>query len=300
MRAVEILSLCYRTGALEEEALFHLLEKNLQKKTDIVLLPEACMGDVLHAPEDHFLSRMSRLAAQHAVYLLCPVFLMRAGKRYNCALLFDRNGNTIYAYDKTYPYHAELKRTPPVCAGNGVRAADTDFGRMAAAICFDANFPELWSDIAAADVQIVFWVSAYSAGQQLAAHALNHHYVIVTATQYPDCAVFDPDGKEVFYAYNEGKPLAARVRVDLDRVICHYNFNRDKIERLIAEHPEVEIERERNREQWILLHAPQSPNCVRELCAQYGIMELRHYKEESRRLINPLYLARRKEYGHEE
>lgn len=299
MQNIHILSLCFPAGSLEEDRLFQLAEANLRHGTDMVLFPEACMGDTVHTCEHPFLARMSRLARAHGAYVLCPVFLLREGKRYNSAVLFDRQGNRQCIYEKMYPFWAEYKRVPPVHPGETPCVVDADFGRMAVSICFDANFPGLWAQAADAGAQIVFWVSAYSAGQQLAAHALNHHYAIVTATSYPDCAVFDPDGREVFYACDAGRPVAAYVQVDLDRVLCHYNFNREKVAKLLKEHPEVTVEREHNREQWVLLHSLEPHSCVRRLCEEYGILDLRSYKQKSQRYIDGLRSAGKEETARE-
>ena len=60
---------------------------------------------------------------------------------------------------------------------------DCDFGKLAILICFDANFPSVWDEAARQGAELVIWPSAYGAGTQLAAHALNHHCPIDRASQ---------------------------------------------------------------------------------------------------------------------
>jgi hypothetical protein len=168
--------------------------------------------------------------------------------------------------------------------------AKTDFGTVSAALCFDANFPELWRDIALKNADIVFFVSAYSAGQQLAAHALNNHYVIISCTMFPDFAVFDIAGNETFYSRGvKTDLLVSRAVVDLDKVICHSNSNsnEEKIKRMIKENPgAVEIERYYEREQWYVLRSPLPGTVARDLCEKYEIENLRDYQNRSRAYIN--------------
>jgi len=76
---------------------------------------------------------------------------------------------------------------------------DLDFGRIGLAICFDANFPGVWQNLHDLGAELVVWSSAYSAGMQLAAYSLVHHYPIATSTMVPDAALYDIDGREVLY-----------------------------------------------------------------------------------------------------
>jgi predicted amidohydrolase len=230
-------------------------------------------------------------AAKHKVYILVP--LTRKIDEENavvCALLLDRRGEVVFCYDKAFPFWDEYKghgsdlNTVP---GNEAVAADTDFGRVSVAVCFDANFPELWKAIADKGPDIVFFVSAYSAGQQLAAYALNHHYNIITCTRFPDFAIYDIAGKEKRYSRGDKKDiLISRAVVDLDKVICHQNFNTDNIRRMIEENPgKIEIEARYEREEWIILRSLSPGISARALCKQYNIEWLTAYQKRSRDFI---------------
>jgi len=99
-----------------------------------------------------------------------------------------------------------------------------DFGRLGMAICFDANFPEVWKNLAAQGAKLVVWPSAYSAGTTLQAHALIHHFYIVTSTWTRDCIVYDITGEEMLYQKSRDINVT-HVTLDLDRGIYHQNFN---------------------------------------------------------------------------
>ena len=118
--------------------------------------------------------------------------------RYNSSVLIDRSGRVVFVYDKIYPYWSEFDLRPPATPGkNATMVFDTDFGRIGLAVCFDANFPDVWQALRDQEAEVVFWSSAYSAGSQLQAYALLHHYYIVTSTYTKDCQVYDITGERI-------------------------------------------------------------------------------------------------------
>ena len=115
-------------------------------------------------------------------------------------MLIDRGGEIAGRYDKLYPYWSEFEpdeRGLACVPGRGDGVFDCDFGRIAIRICFDANFSNIWADAAERGAEQVLWSSAYGAGTQLMAHALNHHFPIVTSTLSGHCMAFDIDGERI-------------------------------------------------------------------------------------------------------
>jgi hypothetical protein len=150
------------------------------------------------------------------------------------------------------------------------------------ATCFDVNFPEVWQRLADREAELVLWVSAYSGGIALQAHAINHHYYIVSATQNCDCLVYDITGRTLRHERGKSENVT-RVNLDLDRGIYHQNFNLEKRDRLLAEHGEDLFEEESfPDEQWFVLKSIRSGVSARALAAEYGLEELRAYKRRSR------------------
>ena len=294
MKNANILSLSFgggRTAYQGWEGVLELIRANLNGTEDLAMLPEFCLGgDALNEPGDPFLSGIAGIAAERRVYILASVYRRIDGQyRANSAILYDRGGGVAFIYDKMYPFVGEFDDNAPlVMPGGRAVCADTDFGRVSAAICFDANFPDLWQDISDLGADLVLFSSAYSAGRQLCAHALNHHYAIVTATHKPDFAVYDITGAELTYTRcsSPDNILISRARLDLDRVICHFNYNRDKIFRMLADYGgKIEIEHEWEREEWLVLRSASPDISVRAACKEYGVTSLRDYKRDSRRLI---------------
>jgi hypothetical protein len=201
-------------------------------------------------------------------------------------VFLDRSGKLVCLYDKVFPYWSEYDVSPPVKPGDAVQIYDADFGRVGFATCFDVNFPEVWRQLSDKGAELVIWPSEYSAGVSLQAHAINHHYYIVTSSQTPDCIVYDITGERLLYSGAEPFNVS-RVTLDLDRGIYHENFNISKRDKLLNEHPQdVEQEKWMKLEQWFVLKAKRSGVSARELGHQYGLEELRHYLERSRLAID--------------
>ncbi len=196
---------------------------------DMIILPEAWRG-FESEPETLTgitVSAVAKIAKKHNTYIACPIYRKcEDGKCFNSNVLIDRNGEVVFVYDKVFPYWEEFESNRNLHVGTEAAVFETDFGRIGMATCFDANFPEVWKRLADLKAEMVIWASAYSAGSTLQAHALNHHYYIVTSTLLRDCTVFDITGRELLYEKSDSINIS-RIVLDLDRGIYHENFNMD-------------------------------------------------------------------------
>jgi predicted amidohydrolase len=290
-RPVRITSLSFSCRPLEE--IVDVVDREGARGVDLIALPETWTNQGLNQPErldGPVISAMAELACRHQTYIVCPLDRQdqEGERRVNSAVLLDRAGRVAGIYDKVYPYWSEFALLPTVQIGNAAPVFETDFGRVGLAICFDVNFPEVWKELADNGAELVIWPSAYSAGTTLQAHALNHHYAIVTATQTGDCLVYDIDGQELLDEKSDDITIS-RITLDLDRGIYHENFNLDKRDRLLAEHDDdVALERHLRREQWFILRAKRPGVSARSLARAYGLEELRDYVDRSRRQIDEM------------
>ncbi|NLO83281.1 MAG: carbon-nitrogen hydrolase family protein [Clostridiales bacterium] len=291
-RPVRITSISFGNGYTVDE-IQRVMEAEGEKGTDLIILPETWTGTELEEPGSPAVRMCSAIAARYRTYVVCPVFLRdEQGRRWNTVIFLDRQGNSVFSYRKYYPYWSEFDLTPPSQPGNEVEVFKADFGKIGFAICFDVNFPEVWDKLAEGGAELVIWPSAYSGGRALMAHAVNHHYYIVTSTQEGDCAVFDITGEEILYEKSQGVNVS-RVTLDLDRCIFHENFNMDKRDKLLQEHPgEVVQELHMQREQWFVLKAAVPGISVKKLAAEYGMEELGSYLRRSRAQIDEMRRSR--------
>lgn len=289
-RPVRITSLSFYDKSLAEIA--HLVDDEGVKGVDLIALPETWNMQYKNQPETldgPTVTAMRELAARHRTYIVCPIDRQDGARRVNSAVLMDRLGRIVCVYDKVYPYWSEFDLAP--CVQPALCAPpvyDADFGRVGLAICFDVNFPTVWQALADQGAELIIWPSAYSAGTSLQAHALNHHFYIVTSTYTKDCIVYDITGQETHYTKSDDINIS-RVTLDLDRGIYHENFNIAKRDRLLAEHGDkVAMEQWLPREQWFVLRAQQPGVSARHLAQEYGLEELRDYLTRSRTAIDQM------------
>lgn len=285
---VQVVSITFGSGRSLEE-IVKIIDSEGVKGADIIALPEAWRGsETLETLDGPTIRAMSSLAKKHRTYIVCPIYRKKGEQRFNSAVLLDRSGKVVGCYDKVYPYWSEFDLKPLVSCGEEIPVFQTDFGQLGLAICFDVNFPEVWKHLADQGAELVIWSSEYSAGTSLKAHAINHHYYIVSATATRDCQVYDITGERIVDESSEDINIT-RIMLDLDRGIYHQNFNIEKRDKLLAEHADdVEQQRWLDREQWFVLRAKRPGISARKLAKQYGLEELRDYINRSRREIDKL------------
>ena len=268
---------------------------------DLMVLPEVFLGNQCTQTVDGPVIReICQLAKQYSTYIISPLDIIdEEGIRRNTAYLIDRNGKVIGRYDKAFDLYC-LPNVYTDISVPGVETIDqaprpgeyatvfeTDFGNIGIAMCFDVNFPELWQCLADADAELVIWPSAYSGGRSLQAHAINHHYYILSATGYSKhCQVYDITGERILSECDEEINIS-RISLDLDRGIYHNNWNLgpQKLDKLMADHgSEITIEQHLEDEEWFVLTAIKPGISARNLAKKYGLEELRDYIRRARKL----------------
>ena len=276
-RPVRIVSLSFQAKPLERVAA--LVDEEGAKGADLIALPETFIGkpQPIDGPS---VSTMMELARKHKTYIVCPIKRQDGDKLWNSSVLLDRQGKIAMVYDKVFPTIPELNLK--VSPGGEVPVYQADFGRVGLAICYDVNFPEIWQRLADHGAELVIWSSAYSAGSSLQAHAINHHYYIVTSTLSRDCIVYDITGERIFFESSPDINIS-RMVLDLDRGIYHQNFNIEKRDKLLAERKaDVVQERYMNLEQWFVLKARRPGVRARDVARGYGLEELRDFITRAR------------------
>jgi predicted amidohydrolase len=288
-KPVRIVSLSFRSASLDRIA--GIVDAEGRKGVDLVALPEAWRGpDVVETLEDATIATMSRLARKHESYVVCPLYRQAPGGRLNSSVLIDRTGTVVSVYDKVFPYWTEFDLQPPVLPGQqDAPVHEADFGRIGLAVCYDAKFPEVFQRLRDKGADLVVWSSAYSGFTELQAFSLLHHYTIVTSTQTGDSVVYDITGALLRDDRGTGDVTVSRFTLDMDRMIYHYNFNLDKRGRLLRERgADVRLTVDMPREEWFVLEAKRPGVSARQLAREYGLEELRAYKDRSRAGIDAL------------
>jgi hypothetical protein len=284
-RQVKVAALCIGFGGAHDEKLklalehLHMAGKN---GVDIACLPEEFAGTKAEPVLGPTTNAVAELARQYHMYVICPIREQAGDKEYNTAVLLDRKGSVAGYYRKVFVFWGEGVH----CSTEGVKVFETDFGRVALLTCFDLNYPELWQRCDELNADIVFWPSAYGGGSPLNAYATLYHYYIVPVGAGN---IMDITGKPV---ERVEKPLPKQfiATLDLDRSFAHYDFNQDKVQKMLKEHDgEIVVERKLSDEDlapWWLFRATKPGVHTRDLLKEHKIETLREYQHRSRKQIN--------------
>ena len=281
-RTVKITSIGFSQRPLDE--FIHIIDGEGKNSCDLIILPEACTGNDIEGNLDcNSVKRISEIAAKHKIYIVFPIYRSdEKNERLNSSILIGRKGEICCVYDKIYPFWSEFELDPPCAIGSEAPVFETDFGKVGMAICFDANFPEVFNRLSLSGAEIVLWSSAYSAGRSLQAHAINHNYIIVTSTLRSDCIVYDITGEEIYYQRTVDDVNISRVTLDLDRCVFHFDYNLGKREKLLKDYEgKIESDTWHDRESWFTLKSVVPGISAKKIAAEYGIEELPAYKKRS-------------------
>ncbi len=289
-RQVKVSAICIGFGG-DHDTKMKLAAEHLETAgrlgVDIACLPEEFAGLKAEPIRGPTITAIAELARRFGMYVICPIREQAADGDYNTSVLLDRRGEVAGSYRKVFPFWGEGL----LPGRDGVRAFDTDFGRICILTCFDLNFPELWQEADRLGADIVFWPSAYGGGSPLGAFATLYHYYVVPVGAG---GIIDITGRTV-EDVERPRPGQSIARLDLDRTFIHTNFTDEKVARLLREHAgEVAEERFYEMESWHLLKAVKPGVRVRDLCKSYGIETLREYQHRSREQIDEARKLRKK------
>lgn len=134
------------------------MERDDVSSCDLVALPEMwnCPYQTENFPiyaekeDSDYVRELGALAKKHHVYFQAGSIpeVDDAGRVYNTAYTWDRDGNLIGKHRKVHLFdiyaHGQqvFKESDTLTAGDTFEVFDTEFGKMAVNICFDIRFPE--------------------------------------------------------------------------------------------------------------------------------------------------------------
>ena len=149
----------------------------------LVVLPEnfAIMGmkeqDKVAVREKHGAGPMqaflSEQALKNKIWLVggtIPLEASDPGKVRATCLLFDDQGTRVAQYDKTHLFDVQIlqsneryNESETIEAGDKIVVAETPFGNLGLAVCYDLRFPELFRNMMNHDAEIIAIPSAFTA-----------------------------------------------------------------------------------------------------------------------------------------
>lgn len=103
-RPVRVVSLSFRDKPLQE--IVARTEREGARVADLIVLPETWRGqkgDTAESLDGPTVTAMTALAIRHSMHIVCPIDRKDGGRRFNTAVLLDRQGRVACAYDKEAP-----------------------------------------------------------------------------------------------------------------------------------------------------------------------------------------------------
>ena len=150
------------------KSLQRLVKKNLNKKIDLICLPECSpiltdsikviRENFTNGKLDYFFDFIKEMSISLQTYILIGSMPFKKAKnRYlNRSILFDRNGNQVCWYDKINLFDVVLSKNESYRESKNYDSGDTlqvfklPWGKIGLSICYDLRFPELFRRLNAA------------------------------------------------------------------------------------------------------------------------------------------------------
>lgn len=208
-----------------------LIGRAVEAGAELVVLPEnfAIMGMserdkvmIRERPgQGRIQSHLSELARRHRVWIVggtIPLECPDPDRISATCLLFDDRGKQVARYDKIHLFdvhivdnHERYNESETIANGKDVVVADTPFGRLGLAVCYDLRFPELFRAMLDRGAEAVALPAAFTAITGKAhweclvrARAIENLVYVIAAAQggyhvngretYGDSMVVDPWG----------------------------------------------------------------------------------------------------------
>lgn len=208
-----------------------LIDQAVNAGAGLIVLPEnfAQMGSkesdklkIQEQPgEGPLQSFLAEQAKQHGIWLVggaIPIATDDPGKVFASSLLFDDQGEQVARYDKVHLFDVHLSESnenynesETIKSGHDVMVAETPFGKLGMAVCYDLRFPGFFRRMLDEQVDIISLPSAFTALTGKAhwdilvrARAIENLAFVVAAAQggfhvngretYGDSMIVDPWG----------------------------------------------------------------------------------------------------------
>lgn len=243
---------------------------------DIICLPETfpSANQEFTLPEKlenskKALEEVCALARKYNSYIICPVHISIGTEVYNAAIVIDRQGKQLGEYLKAHPTIGEIESgltpgplQPPLF--------QTDFGKIGIQICYDIYWNDGWASLRDQGAEIVFWPSAFAAGQRLNMKAAENHYIVASSTRTATAKICDVRGETVVHTGHWGCNLYCG-SVNLEKVVVDswpHVKHFDEIQKKYGRKVRITTYHE---EQWSVIESLAPDIFVMDVLKEFGI-----------------------------
>lgn len=212
----------------------------LPDKPDLIILQENCdfpwglsqdeKNAYIEVRKNQIQDFFASVAREHQCYLLFGTRRVSDGVLRNSGILIDRSGNIAGIYDKNYPTIGEMEAG--IVPSNDVPIFQTDFGKVAIAICFDLNYDDHLKRYIELDPDIVLFPSAYHGGfvQSIWAYSCRSYFAGAISSVGRNSEILNPLGEIIASSTNYVN--YAITNINLDYKLVHLDYNRSRLAKL--------------------------------------------------------------------
>lgn len=230
---------CAEKNFVHAEQLIHAAAK---EKPDVLVLPETWntgffpkenLAGLSCRDGSEVRERIGSLARQYAVNIVAgSVSNLRAGKMFNTAMIFDREGVCVAEYDKTHLF-TPMGEQNYYTAGDHLCRFTLDGIKCGIAICYDIRFPELTRSLALQGMDMLFVVSQWPIERISQLHTLLAARAIENQAYVACCNSCGTAGQTVYGGHSSvidpfGRTLAlAGISEDTISAVCNMQLLSD-------------------------------------------------------------------------
>ena len=264
----------------------------LFSKPDLIVLPEACdrpagmdreeQFNYYNVRKDQVKEYFASVSKENRCYIAFGTkHQAKDGNWYNSSVVLDRDGRTAGVYNKNFPTIGEMESG--IKAGDEVPVIQCDFGRVACAICFDLNFPELLEKYQGAKPDLILFSSMYHGGlvQSYWAYSCRSFFVGAIGGKRNPSEIRDPLGDVVASTTNYFNYTVAKINLDFRLV--HLDYNWEKLDRLKEKYGEAVTVKDPGRVGAVLVTSNDETKTVDQMLGEFNIELLDDYFDRSRK-----------------
>lgn len=257
----------------------------LPNHPDLIVLPEECDRYPEYTPEAYFEylkyrgERIRDFFAEiacdhHCNFALCTRRAAGDGTWRTTTELIGRHGETVGAYNKNF--HVPDETFPePLLAGVNAPVIETEFGRVAMAICFDLNFMELLEHYREARPNLIVFCSMYHGGLMQRFWAYRAGAYFIGAVCGNECTIINPLGELV--AHSTSYFSHVTTTINLDYQLLHLDGNWEKLAAARQRYGrEIEIS-DPGQLGCVMLTSHHPERSSKEITAEFGMENWREY-----------------------
>jgi len=253
---------------------------------DIVAFPEVYpqlrASDLYAAAEPAdggTLLTIQEMARDLGLYIVWPRFEHHPEGIRNSAVLVGRDGEVVGRYFKVFPTIGEIEKG--VIPGTECPVFETDFGRVAMAICFDLNFHELRDELREKRPDVVFFCSMYRGGLQVQEWSVDLGCCMVTAIAAELGRIVDRCGKILELATYES---LITHRVNLNKRQLHMDYNWDKMDAMLEKYgPDLTFEYYTQEARYVIGYEREDRD-VDDILHEFGLEDINDYFSRARKM----------------